>query len=81
MYLSFSKPEKLAKERIRHRNVKSLHEHQRVAQRNETLCPMLSNFLRNRFWRKIGVSLRMRKFLLDGGGVDPSSSSTFTFAN
>ena len=54
-------PEKLVKERIRHRNAKSLHEHQRVAQRNETLCPMLSNFLRNRFWRKIGVRLRMRK--------------------
>ena len=62
-------PEKLVMKQTGHRNVKSLQniqelEYPRVSSKERMrLCPMFCTFLRNRFWRRIRVSLRVRKLL------------------
>ena len=80
MYLSFSKgvPEKLVMERTGHRNVKSLHEYQRVSSKEREAVSLMFLQLSK---KSILEEDTRKKIPLDRSSVDTLSSSTFTFAN
>ena len=75
-------PEKLVMERTGHRNVKSLHEYQRVNSKEREAVSDVLQLSKKSF---LGEDTRepppRKKIALDRSSVDTSSSSTFTFAN
>ena len=74
-------PEKLVMERTGHRNVKSLHEYQRVSSKEREVVSDVLQLPRKSCLEKNTRESPRKKFVLDRSSVDTSSSSTFTFAH
>ena len=68
-------------ERTGHRNVKSLHEYQRVSSNEREALSDVLQLSKKSFLEEDTREPPRKKIALDRSSVDTSSSSTFTFAN
>ena len=71
-------PEKLVMERTGHRNVRSLHEYQRVSSKEREAVSDVLQLSKKSFLEEDTGEPPRKKIALDRSSVDISSSSTFT---